>query len=346
MTAMEILLAALRGQPADHASEASTEQALHLAEAHHVLPMVLAGLPQAVAPAQRSQVRLHGFWWACELKGVIEAFHTAGIAMMPLKGPAFAARAYGAAHLRQCRDLDVLVRPADGAAAEALLHSLGFQPVDDADDYHRPWARGATALELHHGLAVPHSFRFDLDRAWINAERGRFEGSEILHFSAQDELIYLCLHAVRHRFERLSLVLDLDRALERCGGRVTPQTMALAEQQGLGGAMAVGCGLVDRLRDKPAGGSFAPLVDEIWQRLTAGPPVPFTTPELYRFYLRLEPGFTARMRRRLNHLRIAASRLIADDFAFASRLGVDGRHTGTVRALRLVRLMLRYGRRR
>ena len=196
-------------------------EAIMLAEQERVAPaFALAArqtgltLPEAIDTALQKTERaatLETFLWVAELRGLLAAFATAHIAVLPLKGPFFAQRVYGGSALRPCRDLDLLVRAADLRRAEALLHELGFQPAIHADDYHQSWTRRTTNVELHFDVEHPLAFNFDITAVWRRAVLTEFEGVPAWRMEPVDELIFLGLHGVRHRFDRLGLVLDLHR---------------------------------------------------------------------------------------------------------------------------------------
>ena len=170
-----------------------------------------------VTEAERSAV-IAAFFWSSELKGLLRAFAEEGLPVIPLKGPCLAERLYGGAALRSSRDLDLLVQASHVAPADALLGRLGFAPLGHPDDYHQAWRRGSTVVELHHDVENPLAWDFAIGGAWTRAEAGVFQGVPVLRLAAADELLLLCLHGVRHRFERLNLVLDLALAFAQLSG--------------------------------------------------------------------------------------------------------------------------------
>jgi hypothetical protein len=352
-TPADLVLAALR-DTALPASAEDWQQALDFAAAHHVLPSLLEFLsrhPPKLPDALRAhtqaglrQQRLDAFWWTSELTSLLRAFASAAVPVIPLKGPALAERLYGAPHLRLCRDLDLLIRPDHRAQAEAVLTQLGFAPVEAADDYHQTWLRDQTPVELHRGVTIPGTFRFDLPGAWARAQQGTVAAQPTLQFAPPDELLYLCLHAARHRFERLSLVLDIAHALTRAGGTLTPALLTQSARAHLTGTLLVGVSLANRLRSRPPDPLTTPhteaIATRLWHDLTTQEPIPFHTSDLYRFFVELEPTPWARFRRRAVHLRVASTRLIGEDYVFAARLGIS--NSTFVRLLRPIRLLLRY----
>ena len=226
---MQHLLGLLRGQAIDCATdEAEWGNVLALAEEEHVLPWVAARLRSheaSLTPTISDRVRaierdaaIAAFYWSSELKGLLRTFDEKDLRVIPLKGPFLAKRLYGKTELRACQDLDLLVSKRDLARAEAVLTAIGFTP-GTPDDYHRQWYRGTTTVELHHDVVNPLAFNFDIEGAVQQARPAVFEGQRCLKLRPEDELLFLCLHAVRHRYERLSLALDLKLAFE---GLVVP----------------------------------------------------------------------------------------------------------------------------
>jgi hypothetical protein len=343
---MQGLLAILRDDAAAHDD---LDAALTLAEEEHVLPWTLARLKaqaatlppevaQCVAEAERSAA-IAAFYWSSELKGLLRAFAEAAIAVIGLKGPCLAERIYGGAGLRSSRDLDLLVRAVDVARANALLEQQGFTPVAHPDDYHQPWRRGSTVVELHRNVENPLAFDFDIEGAWARAEASAFQGLPILRLAAADELLFLCLHGVRHRFDRMSLVLDLTLAFAHLDGtQPRPANADWAKLLYLGRTMARR--LDAQIAPMPETDTHLDaLADRLWERLTTQPAEPMDWAAAHAFYLEIERPGAARMRRRIRHWRILATRVIEPDYVFAARLGLRRRWQAAL--LRPLRLLLR-----
>lgn len=350
---MEELLSVLRGRcdqlPAgDH----SLAQMLELAEEQHILPWVAHryAAHHPVSPEIRDKLRaikreasIAAFYWVSELVRVLEGFAAAGVKVVPLKGPSLGERLYGDAALRVNYDLDVLVPKAELTRAEAVLAGLGFRP-GAPDDYHRQWYRGPTTVELHHDVENPLAFDFDTAGALARAQPASFHGQPCWLLTPGDELVFLCLHAVRHRFERLSLIVDLCFAFESLSLHAVNGYQRDSDRSKL---LTLGLAMARRLRSEtssrlPVHVSSAEtehldaLADRLWNQLTTAAGEPLDWRALHAFYLEMElPG--RRSSRRIRHLRILLGRLIAPDYEFAARLGC--RRTWQVRLLRPVRLV-------
>ncbi len=158
----------------------------------------------------------------------------AGIPVIPLKGVALAESLYGDVSLRVCSDVDILVpRPAVGPAVE-LLEADGFK---GADRYHAeasidlllrsnmeyclvsPPASFHYMLELHWDIAW--RWRADskmADTLWADARPATVLAVDAWALSPEWELLYLALHAARHRWSALKWLVDIHEICVR--GRI------------------------------------------------------------------------------------------------------------------------------
>ena len=339
---MQLLLEILRGQSCKRTIDDTEWGAtLALAEEEHVLGWAVArvrarNMPVTQAIAGRfGQVErdaaIAAFYWSSELKGLLLAFNQAGVATVPLKGPFLAERLYGSSALRDNRDLDLLVSRADLAQAEDALSAAGFV-AGSADDYHRPWHRQSTTVELHHDVENRLAFDFQVESAMRRAHAAAFQGEPCRQLAAEDELLFLCLHAARHRYERLSLIVDLQLAFEKLPA-TTMEWKLRPEVAGLDNLLALGAGMVSRMQ--PGAGVVAPVAmarreadhlervaDRLWQRLLVRSSEPLDWRAVHAFFLEMELAGWRRLNRRVRHLRILQVRLIDVDYAFAARFGL------------------------
>jgi hypothetical protein len=294
----------------------------------------------------RREAQVSTFVWAETLKGTVAAFHQADLPMVSLKGPCLAERLYGDAALRTCYDLDLLVRQSDLARAERLLTDIGFLPDSDADDYHRRWRRKAVILELHYNLENPLAFDFDMDAIWARTLLSQFQGVPIRLLGLSDEMLYLCFHAVRHRFERLCLIFDLvfsfRRSLGAFAGKLERCIPEFENVYALGWMMAARLDpqIPEAVYIRPGDRRrLEQLADRLWEERMLEPARTLDWAAQHRFYLELENPGRSRFLRRWRHLRILLTRLIDADFAFAERFNLH--RNWQVRLLRPVRLLMK-----
>lgn len=206
-------------------------------------------------------------------------------------------------------------------------------------------------MELHHDVENPLAFDFDTAGALVRAQPALFEGQPCWHFAPEDELLFLCLHGVRHRFERLSLILDLCHAFRRLQPPAAREPVTENEQQR--SLLTLGLAMARRFDPKleplaPLHSSKAQkrhleaLAGRLWHELLRQGSQVLDWQSLHAFYVEMELP-RDRIRRRIRHLRILAERLIAADYEFAARLGF--RRTWQVRLLRPLRLAFEVPRR-
>lgn len=336
---------------------------LGIAAEENVLPWVvrcLRGLDTNFSLEQRRKLdELHratqfsAFVWAETLRDTLDAFYRAGLPVITLKGPSLAERLYGDCSLRTCYDLDLLVRESDIGQAERLLEDIGFCPNGGADDYHRAFSRKSINLELHHNVENPYAFELNLEGVWSRATSSNFHGAPTFYLAPYDELLYLCLHAVRHRFNRISLILDLSRAFRRLpiahvdivdwSDSVFPNILVLGWMmathldEDIPAPQILAANPKDRVR-------LERLSGQLWQGLMLESQPPLDWAMQHHFYLEVEsPGWN-RLRRRIGHQRILATRLIDEDFVFGDRFHLHRRWQ--VRLIRPIRLLMKECRRR
>lgn len=210
--------------PAEPSSEGPALRALRAAPllaARHGLLAVLVDEGQIVdrSAAVRAEVRAvvaQGERHRAALLGVLGAFATARVDVVPLKGYALGRRLYRAPLVRASSDVDVLVRDADVAAATAALEGLGYRRAPDPavpdphEAHHHLAFVGPCTVELH--FALSSSFgraAIAPEDVWRRARREPLEGLPAWRLGDEDELVYLASHAAAHGFLRLGWLWDL-----------------------------------------------------------------------------------------------------------------------------------------
>jgi hypothetical protein len=360
---IQCLLRILRRQSTTRAiGEAEWSAALALAEEEHLLPWTAAclrsqevALPLAISDRIDQIERdaaIAAFYWRSELQGILQAFDQSGVRVVPIKGPFLAERLYGGDALRVSRDLDILVSKAELSRAETVLTTAGFAP-GAPDDYHRPWHRQTTTVELHYDVENPLAFNFFVEGAMRNLQPVVFHGQHCWLLAPEDELLFLCLHAARHRFERLNLILDVQLAFEKLTSTEKAWNPR-PEVAGLNNLLALGLAMTHRLQPDFVVSFGLPIsqrqnqhleriADRLWQRLLTQSRKPLDWRAAHAFFLEIElPGWP-RFYRRIRHLQILAGRVIAPDYAFAARFGLS--RAWQVRMLRPLRLLVQSHRR-
>ena len=157
---------------------------------------------------------------------VLARLARAGIPVVPLKGVALAESLYGDVALRACSDVDLLIPVSTVGHAIELLQADGYRNADryqattaEIDLLLRsnmeyclfsPPASFRYLLEVHWDIAW--RWRADsrmLDQLWAEARRGTVLGVDAWTLSPEWELLYLALHAARHRWSALKWLVDI-----------------------------------------------------------------------------------------------------------------------------------------
>lgn len=166
-----------------------------------------------------------------ELARLLRAFSAAGIPVVPLKGVTLAEALYGDPALRICTDIDILVPRrmvpkafnnlltagyaadcGEGFFADLLLrHDIEYALVRREKGF-------LYRLELHWGLLWGR--RLDsaaVEDLWAEAQLRTVCGIEAYALSPEWELLFLAVHAARHRWQQLKWIVDLHEICLRGG---------------------------------------------------------------------------------------------------------------------------------
>jgi Uncharacterised nucleotidyltransferase len=180
----------------------------------HVPPAIAEQLRrESIGAVAENLLQLRG------LKTAADAFTRHNIPWLCLKGPV-AGMYYSDPSLRPFSDIDLIIRPSDFQAAYLSLVELGFRPSFDMGLKWQAWHfrqrselaldRDGSTLDLHSEL-LPHVYSFapDMEGIWARADTQNIFGVSGCTPGLCDTLVYLCLHAAKHDWERLIWLLDI-----------------------------------------------------------------------------------------------------------------------------------------
>ena len=188
------------------------------AATRHAIPQLLyhhlkaIGAERTVPPAVLSRLErmyyanaLRHLRFTQALEEVLVAFKEIGIEAIVLKGMALATQVYPVVALRQCGDIDVLVRKEDLLRAEEVVLGLGYTiagnglPDEWFGQHHRhlPYLKdeGRIKLEAHWTLTSSDSYCLPPPELWARAQPLRIGGSETWALAPVDLLLHLSVHA-------------------------------------------------------------------------------------------------------------------------------------------------------
>jgi hypothetical protein len=181
------------------------------------------------------------------LRQTLQALRAACVRTVVLKGPVLAERLYRDASLRFSSDLDFLIAPDDLERAASALAPLGYQLQPESSAWYYRRHHHHLCLDAPHRPTVELHFRaFTGFGAQIEAHeflrrarpyRTRSEADcEVL--AAEDEFLFLALHAAGHAFERLAWLYDLKMLLRRHPELDWPGLVRRAQALGVTRALA------------------------------------------------------------------------------------------------------------
>jgi hypothetical protein len=185
------------------------------------IPALWGGVLEASVP----QTALRNLLLSSELVRILDCFEAAGFTGFPYKGPVCAV-AYGNIALRQFGDLDIFVPHRHIRAACDLLHQMeydsevkNFSPGvgDAAPGQYLFWREQSRYLIELHSERTLRYFPVPLVAQEIEARARpvRLGGREVLTFSPEDNLIFLCVHGAKHFWDRLLWIVDIAEISER-----------------------------------------------------------------------------------------------------------------------------------
>jgi len=164
-----------------------------------------------------------------ELVRIMRALEDQGIYAAAYKGPTLAQKLYGRLSLREFSefsDLDIMIHEGDLLKAQSVICSQGYQLLflktselpeyarTHRECYFRREMNGERTLELH--------WRFMLRTAHVQDDPERFlQRREIVHLagatvpslSLEVYFLVLSLHAAKHKWRKLKLIVDLAQIL-------------------------------------------------------------------------------------------------------------------------------------
>jgi hypothetical protein len=153
-----------------------------------------------------------------------------GLPVIVLKGPVLAETVYPEPALRPFSDLDLLVRPADRLAMDALLRDLGLRRVADEHtwEFDIAWdgatlyeAPGGVRVDLHWSLLTEPRFAWSPGaqaEVWGRAVPVTVAGETGLQLGREDLVLHLAAHlAVHHSLAGTLRYWDVALVLERAG---------------------------------------------------------------------------------------------------------------------------------
>ena len=145
----------------------------------------------------------------------VDALAEVGVVPVVLKGPALARRFYPEPFHRATTDVDLLVSRGQVEPASRALEGLGLKRAAERaghggeHTHHREFHGPAGLVELHFRALTGYGLALEAEALLAQAEEAALEGRRVRYLRAEDELVYLAVHASNHLLQRLSWLFDL-----------------------------------------------------------------------------------------------------------------------------------------
>jgi len=226
--------------PREFLHEIDWDELLRQARHHSLLPLLTHRLLESTGGSLipnelRDQVRGDfqsrlrcNFGLLEEMKRILATWQNHGIAAMPYKGPALAQQLWGSFALRECSDLDFLVRREDIALAAEVLAEIGYRPetqipswlgsalLRDASELQFRHMKSNLLLELQWAPAPRTlAISYDEEELWRNRISVSLAGLTVTAPSPEDLLGLLVIHGWKHNWSKVIWVADVANLLDR-----------------------------------------------------------------------------------------------------------------------------------
>jgi hypothetical protein len=179
------------------------------------------------------------------LRGVVAALDKAGIPAITFKGPTIETLAYAQPGLRECADIDILVREADLAAMIPAVQGAGYTLEDQLGPleerifraYHFAYEfvdpTGAANVDAHWRLLpATWSVPIDYEGLWRRSGTMTVAGCTVRILADEDLLFYVALHSTKERWLRLRMVCDVAELLRARPALDWDKALSAAAAQG------------------------------------------------------------------------------------------------------------------
>ena len=209
--------------------------AWHAMARRHFVDSIIALNPPSELPSRLSEtmredarrLALRNLAAVAECHDVLRALADDGVDALLYKGPVTATDAFGALHARRFVDADILVSPADYAAARTRLTRLGYKSLHRlgirqerayvAAYRQMPFARDDTiTIEVHTGLMPAYLPMSPYDPGFFERARTVSLGGRTARtLSVEDHFLLLCMHGTKEAWPHIRSVADVAGMLHR-----------------------------------------------------------------------------------------------------------------------------------
>lgn len=193
-----------------------------------------------------------------EMTKVVGLLNEADIPVVVLKGPALADTVYPDPALRAYGDIDILIHEKDLLQTSEILRNRGYVEEHESNHPHRIHqchgifqrkflnSDSGHLVEVHCDHLQIGLEPVSMDEIWSDATEHSFGRATARVLEQHDLFVQLCVHLLRHGFERLAWFKDLDLMVR--GGTLDWELVAAkAQKQGCLDSMAYTLHLLTRV---------------------------------------------------------------------------------------------------
>lgn len=312
------------------------DEVLRLTQRHRLISFVYHSLcrsDEESLPPEPARENLHrrflfnaqrNLLLTSKLCEILKWLETAGIQVLPYKGPALAAAVYGDFSFRTFSDLDLIVPETEAPRARDLLLEKGFRhrsllsgsrlgaTLKSQNHYQLVSECGQFLLELHWAVVPPHfSLALPTTRLFERSRPLLLAGGYLARdFSPEDLFLLLCVHGGKDYWERLSWIADVAEAIRRYPRTDWPQLLREARECGAERMVLFGFHLAREFLD-------ADLPSEIRERCESDRALPALVERATRQLFQDDDARHHPVRSALFHMAIRER--VSDRFRYAAR---------------------------
>ena len=179
------------------------------------------------------------------IASVLSLIHKEGLKMIPLKGLFLAEKVYNDIGLRAIiSDIDLLVKKEDLPSIERLLENLGYsmrvhkkllylamkKSYMNSVEFLKP-ETNLPNLHVHWhilNISLPtylYSKKIDMSAFWKSAQPTKIADASAWQFAWHHLIMHLSEHALKHSFDRLILLSDIDAVVKVCKSQIDWQKL-------------------------------------------------------------------------------------------------------------------------
>jgi len=227
---IECLLSLIQGKALSIKEDIHTKNIIHLAYKHSLITLLYKSIQQQnpkhtllnlLKPHYQHSVQKN-MSMTIHLISVLQILKAVNIKALAFKGVVLSHLAYDDISLRQFGDLDILIHEKDKKKMLKCLLSHGYTPeiilTKSSQKYFLSSVNvlgfyspdGSTLIEVHWALlSKNYAIKWKEKSVWENTQSTAIHQYKISTMNTEITLIYLCIHGVKHLFERLIWLNDI-----------------------------------------------------------------------------------------------------------------------------------------